>query len=128
MPKTELVFTDEEIDRFAERIAYKIAKPDTENLSYGTIARYKKCTVYFDCDENANDMFIIRDKNNNIIGEFVETDTIKHGKWFLLDECSNEGVYCSVCGKKVYKTGYANQKIKSKYCPNCGAIMDLDGE
>lgn len=52
----------------------------------------------------------------------------KHGSWFLLDECSNEGVYCSVCCKKVYKTDYANQKLKSRYCPNCGAIMDLDGE
>lgn len=52
----------------------------------------------------------------------------KHGKWELLDECSNVGVYCSVCGKKVYKTDYANQKVKSKYCPNCGTIMDLNGE
>ena len=48
----------------------------------------------------------------------------KHGYWFLLDECANEGVYCSVCSKKVYKTNYANQKLKSKFCPNCGAIMD----
>lgn len=49
---------------------------------------------------------------------------VKHGEWFLLDECSNEGVYCSVCTKKVYRTEYANQKLKSNYCPNCGAIMD----
>ena len=33
-----------------------------------------------------------------------------------------------VCHKKVYKTNYAKQKIKSKYCPNCGAVMDLEGE
>lgn len=26
----------------------------------------------------------------------------------LLDECSNEGVYCSVCNKKVYKKYYEN--------------------
>ena len=52
----------------------------------------------------------------------------KHGHWQLLDECSNAGVYCSVCGKKVYKTDYANQKIKSKYCPNCGSIMDEEFE
>ena len=26
------------------------------------------------------------------------------------------------------KVDYANQKIKSKYCPNCGAVMDLNGE
>lgn len=47
----------------------------------------------------------------------------KHGHWFALDECVNEGVYCSVCHKKVYKLNYANQKLKSKYCHNCGAIM-----
>lgn len=52
-----------------------------------------------------------------------ETDR-KHGHWVVLDECANEGVYCSVCSKKVYKLYYANQKLKSKYCPNCGAIMD----
>ena len=48
----------------------------------------------------------------------------KHGHWTYLSECANEGIYCSVCNKKVYKKEYANQKIKSKYCPNCGAIMD----
>lgn len=56
-----------------------------------------------------------------------ETDR-KHGHWFVLDECVNEGVYCSVCNKKVYKLNYANQKLKSKYCPNCGAIMDKKEE
>lgn len=49
---------------------------------------------------------------------------VKHGEWHLLYNCANEGVYCSVCNKKVYKTYYANQKIKSPYCPNCGAKMD----
>lgn len=48
----------------------------------------------------------------------------KHGHWFLLDECANAGVYCSVCHKKVYKECYANVKLKSKFCPNCGAVMD----
>jgi hypothetical protein len=48
----------------------------------------------------------------------------EHGHWFLLDECANAGVYCSVCHKKVYKECYANVKPKSKFCPHCGAIMD----
>ena len=52
----------------------------------------------------------------------------KHGNWFLLDECSNTGVYCSVRHKKVYKADYANQKVKSRFCPNCGAIMDGEFE
>lgn len=50
--------------------------------------------------------------------------TMEHGHWILLKNCSNEGIYCSVCYKKVYKTNYANQKIKSRFCPNCGSIMD----
>lgn len=51
---------------------------------------------------------------------------VVHGRWVLLDECYNEGVYCSACHKKVYKKCYANQKIKSKFCPHCGAKMDGD--
>lgn len=58
----------------------------------------------------------------------LSDESRKHGHWKLLDECTNEGVYCSVCSKKVYKTDYANQKIKSKYCPNCGSIMDEELE
>ena len=54
----------------------------------------------------------------------VDAVEVVHGYWVLLDECANEGVYCSVCHKKVYSANYANQKIKSNYCPNCGAKMD----
>lgn len=54
----------------------------------------------------------------------VQPNPVVHAHWFLLDDCVNEGVYCSACTKKVYKTDYANQKLKSKYCPNCGAKMD----
>ena len=62
---------------------------------------------------------------DDVISENTTIDNArKHGHWFALDECANEGVYCSVCYKKVYKLNYANQKLKSKYCPNCGAIMD----
>lgn len=63
----------------------------------------------------------VEDIENTPSAEVVE---VVHGEWFLLDECLNEGVYCSVCSKKVYRKEYANQKIKSKYCPNCGAKMD----
>lgn len=47
------------------------------------------------------------------------------GEWILLNHCSNAGVYCSNCHKKVFKEEmyYANVKIKSKFCPNCGAEM-----
>lgn len=53
---------------------------------------------------------------------------VRHGRWISLTDCSNAGVYCSVCNKKVYKEDYAicnrKNKLRSDYCPNCGAKMD----
>ena len=49
------------------------------------------------------------------------------GHWVSLTDCSNAGVYCSVCHKKVYKEDYAwcnrKNKLRSDYCPHCGAKM-----
>ena len=51
----------------------------------------------------------------------------EHGYWVSLTDCANAGVYCSVCHKKVYKEDYAwcnrKNKLRSDYCPNCGAKM-----
>lgn len=63
-----------------------------------------------------------------IIDELPEVHCASVGKWISLENCSNEGVYCSVCNKKVYKIQYANQKLKSKFCPNCGARMNDKNE
>ena len=56
----------------------------------------------------------------------VEYAEVKIGRWYVLDECSNAGAYCSVCHKKVYKECYGNCKMKSAYCPNCGAKMEKE--
>lgn len=59
---------------------------------------------------------------------------VVHGHWISLTDCSNAGVYCSICHKKVYKEDYAwcnrKNKLRSSYCPNCGAKMHggADGE
>ena len=49
------------------------------------------------------------------------------GRWVSFTECANAGVYCSVCHKKIYKEDYARcnrkNKLRSAYCPNCGAKM-----
>ena len=49
------------------------------------------------------------------------------GHWVSLTDCANAGVYCSVCHKKVYKEDYAwcnrKNKLRSNYCPHCGARM-----
>ena len=67
-----------------------------------------------------------RDDNEDAI----EISRVRHGKWISLTECANEGVYCSICKKKVWKSDYAlcshksRNKLRSDYCPNCGAKMD----
>lgn len=49
------------------------------------------------------------------------------GYWVSLTDCANAGVYCSVCNKKVYKEDYVwcnrKNKLRSDYCPHCGAKM-----
>lgn len=54
------------------------------------------------------------------------------GEWINLTKCANEGVYCSVCRKKVYKADYAwavkKNKVRSNFCPNCGAKMKGESE
>ena len=61
----------------------------------------------------------------------VDAVEVKHGQWISLTECANAGVYCSVCHKKVWKEDYAwcnrKNKLRSNYCPHCGAKMDGDG-
>ncbi len=105
-------------------------KLDIDFSSIRTVRVHKE---QFDAiDSKANIVMITCQEDGRVIGfDRIEDrkeskEERKHGCWMLLDECANEGVYCSVCTKKVYKTHYANQKLKSKYCPNCGAIMDMN--
>lgn len=56
-----------------------------------------------------------------------DEEPVRHGRWMPLTDCSNEGIYCSECHKKVYRAEYSNtMKMRSPYCPNCGARMDGD--
>lgn len=62
--------------------------------------------------------------------DVADVAPIRHGLWIPLTGCANEGVYCSICKKKVWKSDYAQyskksrNKLESNYCPNCGAKMD----
>ena len=49
---------------------------------------------------------------------------VVHGQWYMLDDCANAGVYCSDCGRRVHREEFAYKKLRSKYCPHCGAKMD----
>lgn len=50
-------------------------------------------------------------------------EKVWRGEWMALDESSNEGVYCKRCKKKVYRIEYANEKMRSPFCPACGAAQ-----
>lgn len=62
----------------------------------------------------------------------ADVEPVVHGRWISLTDCSNAGVYCSICHKKVYKEDYAwcnrKNKVRSPYCPNCGSKMDLEDD
>ena len=49
---------------------------------------------------------------------------VVHGQWYMLDDCANAGLYCSACSRRVHREEFAYKKLKSKYCPHCGAKMD----
>lgn len=53
---------------------------------------------------------------------------VVHGQWISLTECSNAGGILFNLSQKVYKEDYAwcnrKNKVRSSYCPNCGAKMD----
>lgn len=53
--------------------------------------------------------------------ETRKEDTKLTGEWHSLDECSNAGVYCSRCNKKVYGRDHIRNRIKLPFCPNCGS-------
>ena len=66
------------------------------------------------------------------ISDFETADVapVAHGKWLNEDfpektATVNDFAICSVCGEMSHKAehGYA---ILSKYCPECGAKMDLE--
>ena len=67
--------------------------------------------------------------NDDIADELISNGvTVQEcGYWVSLTDCANAGVYCSVCHKKVYKEDYAwcnrKNKLRSEYCPHCGAKM-----
>ena len=52
-----------------------------------------------------------------------QVEKVWRGEWMALDECSNEGVHCKRCKKKVYRIEYANEKMMSPFCPACGAAQ-----
>jgi hypothetical protein len=51
---------------------------------------------------------------------------VVHGRWIGAPLCGNDNCRCSECGS--WHNVHANLRgeIIQKYCPNCGAKMDLE--
>ena len=49
---------------------------------------------------------------------------VRHGEWVACGDGDNVPWMCSHCGKT---TAHKYKVMYGKYCPNCGAKMDLEG-
>ena len=48
---------------------------------------------------------------------------VKHGRWIVI----GQDIFCSECNEESAYTPFGGSKF-SRYCPNCGALMDKDGD
>ena len=61
-------------------------------------------------------------------------DAVKHGRWierktYIWDLAVGKETVCSVCEKEAVEIiNDDGRYLLSKYCPNCGARMDGDGQ
>ena len=49
----------------------------------------------------------------------------KNGHWVQLENCANEGVYCSECHTKIFEL-HRMKKKSAQYCGHCGAKMESE--
>lgn len=113
------------MDEYIER---KALLASVESIDWYSVNR-EKLTTGAKSSENAlykaNDIYAAIDNAPS-----TDVAPVVHGQWISLTRCANEGVYCSICKKKVWKSDYAwcskksRNKLRSNYCPNCGAKMD----
>ena len=64
------------------------------------------------CEDNIREI-------NNI--PTADVAPVVHGRWVYGEDVD---IQCSVCGADAFTEGDYRQ-VKSRYCPNCGAKMDL---
>ena len=92
------------------------------------MADYIDKQAFLDCMKRTDRYFNVKFDIENFPN--ADVAPVRHGRWIPLTECANEGVYCSICKKKVWKSDYAQcskksrNKLESNYCPNCGTKMD----
>lgn len=71
-----------------------------------------------------NTMIVTLDVLKEILTMLKEQEP-KHGKWIILTDCANEGIYCSNCNTKIFEQTTMPKKKLSHFCPNCGSKNEL---
>lgn len=56
----------------------------------------------------------------------IDAVPVRHGRWKKESGyvCGDYQFFCSFCGEEFWESGYWPKR--AKYCPNCGAKMDLE--
>ena len=75
----------------------------------------------------AANLFQYANAVTNMIGDAptIEAEPVRHGYWENANGRPKTYIRkCSVCGKEAY---FCGRGCSYKYCPNCGAKMDLEG-
>lgn len=93
----------------------------------------ERCYHNYVCDEyNADRDFPhkVCAYHNSYFVDAADVAEVRHGRW-IPEACASVSrrnrlieyrVYsCSICGR-------SNGRVKKRYCPNCGALMDKEGE
>ena len=61
--------------------------------------------------------------------ESADVATVRHGRWEWCKDYDGDSILvCSECSEPVsYYPNIRDVREENHYCPNCGAIMDLEG-
>lgn len=98
------------------------------------ISRKEAVDAFFPVDpendgsDGTTPIYLERDYSNNEIESILwevpsaDVEPVRHGRFGKKQGGFWEFAACSLCGEKTPTVG-----ITPKYCPNCGAKMDLEG-
>ena len=57
----------------------------------------------------------------------IDAVPVAHGEWVTTRTIIHDGeLYCSLCGQEALTEYGRHTYIKSNYCPNCGAKMEVE--
>lgn len=56
---------------------------------------------------------------------YVDVAPVVHGKWNKFEHKGRSFVFCSKCNNLVENKGFTSRETIFKYCPECGARMDV---